>query len=149
MFPVSFASHENNVSAHGDRPWVFFMVDAFLLMTNFFIITFRFKTEEPILPQKMPPNGGIGRGPRTEFLSVHVCRSGETVKYQYLSREVSLGELSAILGPLANRGVAVRVSYGENTYWQDVIAVFNECKRKGIERCGLVPLRTPGAAQRL
>jgi biopolymer transport protein ExbD len=126
------------------------MVDAFLLMTNFFIITFKFKTEEPILPQKMPPGGPvIGRGTKPEFLSVHVCRSGQSVKYQYLSREVSLSELSDILGPLANRNVAVRVSYGDNTYWQDVIAVFNECRRKGIERCGLVPLRTPGAAQRL
>src|SRR5476649_846043 len=45
----------------GDRPWVYFMIDSFFLVTQFFVLTFKVRTgEDLILPHKLPP-GGAGK----------------------------------------------------------------------------------------
>ena len=46
---------------HGDRPWVYFMVDSFFLVTQFFVLTFKLKiADDYVLPHRLPP-GGQGR----------------------------------------------------------------------------------------
>jgi len=47
---------------HGDRPWVYFMIDSFFLVTQFFVLTFKLKiADDLILPHKLPPGGGAGK----------------------------------------------------------------------------------------
>jgi biopolymer transport protein ExbD len=129
-----------------ERPWVFSMIDCFLLAVNFFVITFKFKGVEPILPQKMPP--GMGGKPvvvqvNKEPLYIKVSSSGGTAVYEYLTGRVSLQELAGALSRAKSSGrdIQVRVSYDRDVEWKDVMAVFNECQRAKISDCGLVPLR--------
>jgi biopolymer transport protein ExbD len=145
MLRKSFADDDHGVGGHGDRPWVFFMVDAFLLMVNFFIITFKFKMDEPILAQRMPPGSRpddrIVHPPPGMVLVVNVQHVNGAAVYQYLSREVTLEQLALTLESVRDRNAKVRVSYKPDVLWQDVMAVFNECQRKGITECGLIPTR--------
>lgn len=140
------AEHGTEVSAHGDRPWVYFMIDCFLLITNFFIITFKFKNEEPILPQKMPPGSTkpaqAVQTSRKDMLAIHV--SGvESPVYEFMTKQVSLQELAGILAGTVtgDKEFQVRVSYDRDVPWGYVMAVFNECTKVKINECGLVPLR--------
>jgi biopolymer transport protein ExbD len=130
-----------------ERPWVFSMIDCFLLIVNFFVITFKFKGVEPVLPQKMPP-GMVRHGPTVvqvnkEPLYVKVSLSGGAAVYEYLTGRVSLQELAGALNRAKSSGkdIQVRVSYDRDVEWKDVMAVFNECQRAKISDCGLVPLR--------
>src|ERR1700712_5630187 len=53
--------HDDEGGGHGDRPWVYFMIDSFFLVTQFFVLTFKVRTgEDLILPHKLPP-GGAGK----------------------------------------------------------------------------------------
>jgi biopolymer transport protein ExbD len=138
---------------HGDRPWVYFMVDAFLLMNNFFIMTFKFKQEEPILVQRMPPGSTAPvRSPKLsnkQNLVIHVNRRGEEIGYEYMSRRVTLEELSNTLAGVAASGkeLSVRVSYTDEAHWQDIISVYNACQKLKISECGLIPSRTVAAGK--
>jgi len=131
----------------GDRPWVFFMVDCFFLITEFFVLTFKFKVEESVLPQKLPPGGTVpARSPVTnskETLRVHVSNSSGTPEYEILSKRVSMSELNDMLARSTSVGkeYTVRVSYDANVQFGDVMAVFNACSKMKIAECGLVPLR--------
>ena len=43
---------------HSDRPWVYFMIDSFFLVTQFFVLTFQLRTtEDLVIPHKLPPSG--------------------------------------------------------------------------------------------
>ena len=54
-------THAEDETGHGgSRPWVYFMIDAFFLCTQFFVVTFHVKTDEAVLPRDLPPHGGIG-----------------------------------------------------------------------------------------
>ena len=131
-----------------ERPWVFSMIDCFLLIVNFFVITFKFKCDEPVLVEKMP--AGIVK-PNTSMiiddkppLYIRVSHSGEVATYELLNtRRVSLRELAGILESTQSTGikVQVRVGYDRDVPWKDVIAVFNACTRAQITDCGLVPLK--------
>lgn len=142
--------HDQDVGGHGDRPWVYFMIDCFLLITNFFIITFKFKAEECVLPQRMPPGGTVASKSAFQetkkILNVHVTHpdGSNTAVYQYMSKEVPLAELAGVLASISNGGdeVQVRVSYEGNVPWGDVMAVFNSCAKAKIRECGLVPCRS-------
>lgn len=140
-------------SDHGDgighdRPWVFFMIDCFFLITQFFVITFSVKADEVILPQRLPP-GGTRPSPTTTIddkqpLPIHVSMNGTAADYNIQqTRHVSISELNDTLarsvGP--GREYLVRVSYEPEVPWEHVIAVFNACSKVKIE-CGLIPLRT-------
>jgi biopolymer transport protein ExbD len=150
--------HVEEKDTHGSRPWVYFMIDCFLLMTNFFIISFQFKTQEPILPQKLPPGCGIrlpGYTPPLDTkLLVHVKHVKEGTKektvYEYLGRSVTMDELTGVLRDVARGAAKVRVlvSYADNCRWQDVVDIFNQCQRLKIDQCGLVPSRSVAAGRK-
>ena len=133
---------------HGDRPWVFFMVDCFFLITEFFILTFKFKVEDFILPGKMPP-GSISpsKSPlvdtKKEVINISTSREGTAPVYEVMKKKYSFSELSAVLSSAAQSGkeIQVRVSYEANSPWSDVVMVFNECQKFKIPECGLIPLR--------
>lgn len=138
-------------SLHSDRPWVYFMIDCFLLITNFFIVTFRFKAEEPILPNRMPPCGIPPCRPVVppDTLAVHVSRSGEAPVYEFMARQVTMPQLAEVLANArsGDRDVAVKISYEKEVPWGDVMGVFNECAKVQIVKCGLVPLRAAREAR--
>ncbi|MFH0938069.1 MAG: biopolymer transporter ExbD [Planctomycetota bacterium] len=146
----SSAHHEEGSgTSTDDRPWVFFMVDCFFLITEFFILTFKFKIEESVLPQKLPPGGTVKpqvTQEAKESLRVHVTigAGGSAATYDIMNNKVSLQELSNRLATLASSGpnrYIVRVSYDQDVHWESVLAVFNACNRVKIQECGLVPLR--------
>jgi len=135
-------------SGHGDRPWVYFMVDCFMLITEFFVLSFKFKTEEVILPHKLPPGGTVPSRTqamldKSETLSIHVLRSGDTPMYDIMKQQVTLQQLSSTMASTVSSGknFTVRVSYERTVPWADVMAVFNECTKVKVEKVGLVPLR--------
>jgi biopolymer transport protein ExbD len=133
----------------GDRPWVFFMVDCFFLITEFFVLTFKFKSEEAALPQRLPPGGtaspnkSMARDAK-ETLRVHVAAAGGNATYDVMGNPVSVSGLNDTLANAARNGgdkYSVKVSYDAQAQWGDVIAVFNACNKVKIAECGLVPLR--------
>ncbi|MCY3017727.1 MAG: biopolymer transporter ExbD [Planctomycetota bacterium] len=142
-------------SGHGDddRPWVYFMIDAFFLCTQFFVITFKVKSDEVVLPQKMPPGGSAPA--RTvavdtkKKLTVHVMRTGGAASYLFMSREMNLSSFCDMLSSSVSAGqeYQVRVSYEPEVPFQDVISVFNACSKVKIAECGLIPLRGRDAGQ--
>ena len=141
--------HDHGGGSHGDRPWVFFMIDCFMLILQFFVMTFKVKSEETILPQKMPPGGTVAAKTavpeQKQVLYVSVDRpNGATAPvYEYMTKQVSLEGLAGTLAANVSSGKAiqVRVSYGANVPWADVMGVFNECAKAKITECGLVPIR--------
>jgi hypothetical protein len=146
--------HGGDEGGHGgDRPWVFFMVDCFFLITEFFVLTFKFKMEEAALPQRLPPGGtaAASKAPRDnkETLRIHVSSTGGASTYEYMGNQVSLSGLNDTLANAARLGgekYTVKVSYEPGSPWRDVLAVFNACNKVKIAECGLVPLRGDVAA---
>ena len=145
--------HGDGGMGHGDRPWVYFMVDCFFLITEFFVITFKFKNEESILPQKLPPGGTVpSKAPphdAKEQLNIHVMHEGGSAQYKFLEGTASLAEMTQKLANSTSSGgdrYSVRVSYEPEVPWQDVMAVFNACTKVKIAECGLIPLRGDKAA---
>ncbi len=141
------SSYPGDEGVHGNRPWVFCMIDAFFLITMFFVMTFHVKNEEKVIPQQMA-NGGYPPSPRPPILDlhtlpVHVMASGAATTYRLNAAEVSLAQLEASLQNSTASGAQyiVRVSYDAGVPFGDVMSVFNACKKAGIEKCGMVPLR--------
>src|SRR5579862_1931582 len=140
-------------TGHGDRPWVFFMVDCFFLITEFFVIIFKFKSEESILPQRLPPGGSVpSKTPQhdaKEQLNIHVMVNGGQPVYKFLDSMASLPEMTQKLANSAQAGgdrYSVRVSYEPEVPFECVMAVFNACNKVKIAECGLIPLRGDKAA---
>ncbi|HYG78497.1 MAG TPA: biopolymer transporter ExbD [Planctomycetota bacterium] len=132
---------------HGDKPWVFFAVDCFFLITQFFVITFKVKSDELALPQRLPP-GGTSPGKSSALdtkkkLSVHVSRVNGVANYEFMSKSVNLQGLNDMLAGSVGGGqeYQVRVSYAADVPFGDVLAVFNSCAKVKIAECGLIPLR--------
>ncbi|MBI3830863.1 MAG: biopolymer transporter ExbD [Planctomycetes bacterium] len=145
---VSTGDHGGDDGGHGDRPWVYFMVDCFMLITEFFVLSFKFKTEEVILPHKLPPGGTVPSKSQAilekgETLSVYVTRSGGQAMYEINKQQYSLAQLSGTMASVVSNGknFTVRISYERAVPWEDVMAVFNECSKVKVEKVGLVPLR--------
>ncbi len=142
-----FTASQHDDSPHGNRPWVYVMIDAFFLITQFFVLTFHVKVDEKVLPQQMPP-GGTHQVSRTlddsHTLPVHVMRNGTETVYRVMSTPVSLDELDGALQRSNSAGLdyTVRVSYEPSVPFGDVMAVFNASTKAGLRKCGLVPLRT-------
>lgn len=141
---------ESGGGGHGsdDRPWVFFMIDAFFLCTQFFVITFKIKSDEVVLPQKLPPGGtAMARNVAVDAkkkLSVHVFQNPTgQASYQFMTREVNLSGFTDMLASSVSGGVEyqVRVSYDPDVKFEHVLAIFNACSKMKIAECGLVPLR--------
>lgn len=147
---------DGHSTGHGDRPWVFFMVDCFFLITEFFVLTFKIKNDETALPQRLPP-GGTAAPSKTmtrdakETLRVHVAGGGTagSATYDVAGNPVSVSGLNETLANAARNGgerYSVKVSYEPASQWGDVLAVFNACSKVKIAECGLVPLRSDQAA---
>jgi biopolymer transport protein ExbD len=140
-------------TGHGDRPWVYFMVDCFFLITEFFVITFKFKNEESVLPQRLPPGGTVPSKTQSheskEQLNIHVFSNNGQAVYKFLDSQASLPELVQKLANSTGAGgdrFSVRVSYEADVPWESVMAVFNACTKVKIAECGLIPLRGDKAA---
>jgi len=139
-------------SVHNDRPWVYFMVDCFFLVTQFYVATFHVKCEEKVLPQHLPAGGTHDpKVVRTvdETLYVRVFNEAGRARYQIQDSTVSAEMLSERLASVARAftgNVIVRVSYDGDVQWSDVMAVFNSCTKANIKKCGLIPLRSDKAA---
>jgi biopolymer transport protein ExbD len=147
------SAHQEEEIGHGsnDRPWVYFMIDSFFLCTQFFVVTFKIKSDEIVLPQRLPPGGtAMARQVAMDTkkkLQVHVSQSGGGGAAYSIglasSGEVPLSGLVDRLAAATSAGVEyqVRVSYEPDVRWEHVIAVFNACSRLKIAECGLIPLR--------
>jgi biopolymer transport protein ExbD len=139
---------------HGDRPWVYFMVDCFFLVTQFYVATFHVKADEVVLPQHLPPGGTVpsSRPPRDakEQLNIHVYIEGGQARYKFHEITVSGSELANKLATAVSASggekFSVRVSYDGDVQWADVMTVFNSCSKVKIAECGLIPLRGDKAA---
>jgi len=131
----------------GDRPWVFFAVDCFFLITQFFVITFKVKSNESALPQRLPPGGTVPSKSSAldnkKKLSIHVTRAGGAATYEFMTKQVNMQGLNDMLAGSVGGGqeYQVRVSYEEDVPFGDVLAVFNACAKVKISECGLIPLR--------
>jgi len=141
------SSHNEEEGIHGNRPWVYCMIDAFFLITMFFVMTFHVKQDEKVLPNELSttrPGGGQGK---LHTLPIHVMNKGAATVYRLNSAEFSLAELETSLQNTSAGGsqCVVRVSYEAGIPFGDVISVFNACKKAGIDKCGMVPLRGANA----
>ena len=139
-------SHGGHDDLGHDRPWVYFMIDCFFLVTQFFVITFHVRSDEVLLPQRLPPGGTKPSASATQDnkkkMSVHVTHNGE-VSYECMQKPVNLAGLTEMLGSASQGGaeVSVKVSYEKDVPFADVMAVFNACSKVKIKECGLLPLR--------
>jgi len=143
----SKSHEEHDDTGHGDRPWVFFMIDAFFLVTQFFVITFKVKSDEVVLPQRLPPGGTVPSRSTAidnkKKLSIHVSSAGGAGTYEFMTKQVNLQGLNDMLASSVAGGLEyqVRVSYEPEVPFAHVIAVFNACAKVKIAECGLIPLR--------
>lgn len=141
------AHHEEDGGHGGDRPWVYFMVDAFFLITQFFVLTFKVKSDEVVLPQRLPPGGAMPSTKTavdtTRKLSVHVTNAGGKGQYEFMTRSVDIVGLQDMLAGAAGGGqqTQVRVSYDADVPFGQVMSVFNACSKAKIAECGLIPSR--------
>ena len=139
-------------SGHANRPWVYFMIDSFFLITQFFVLTFHLHTDEGILPQKL---GGVIRDPvtpaiaSTQAISVHVSRTAKgEPRYRILAagsaEEKTLSQFTDSLARAVTHSsnVAVKVSYDASIPFGDVMGVFNACHKCQIDSCSLVATRS-------
>jgi biopolymer transport protein ExbD len=140
----------DEVGHGGDRPWVYFMIDAFFLVTQFFVLTFKVKADEVVLPQKLPPGGTMPSKSTAvdnkKKLTIHVSNQAGAASYSFMQKETNLTGLQDMLAGSVGAGqeYQVRVSYEPDVAFGSVLAVFNACSKMKISECGLIPLR--GAA---
>ena len=137
-------------TAHADRPWVYFMIDCFFLVTQFFVITFHIKVDDSALPRQLSseswrPNPllPLPLADLSSRVRIPVSRPGNAPVYECMQQPYSLAELEAALARVrsAGRECSVRLSYDPAVPYGDVLAVFNACSRLDIRKCGLIPTR--------
>jgi biopolymer transport protein ExbD len=143
-----FGSAGADEHTHGDKPWVYFMIDCFFLLTAFTVLSFNSKVEERVLLNKLPPAGGPGPIPfqirTTEPLNVQVAAGSNEQRYLVQGNEITQPQLQSCLFTLAearHEDAEVKISYDAETSWGDVISVFNACTKAQIKKCGLKQLR--------
>ena len=146
----SSADSNGNGNGHAQRPWVYFMIDCFFLITEFFIVCFKFKNVELNLVNKLPA-GGPGYPPvvrpANEILHIHLIQKDGQVTYLVQTTPITLPELDATLVRASAKrpAVSVRISYEGDVAWKEVVTVMNACTREHIENVGLQPLRSTEA----
>jgi hypothetical protein len=147
---------EHSDSTHGDRPWVYFMVDSFFLVTQFFVLTFKIKIgDDYVLPHRLPP-GGQGRptsttAPKTPVGITVLKQNADSVPQYQMNGGELLDERSVVqkLQDITDgknpENYSVRISYeGKFVVFKDVMPIFNACLKLKIKECGLQPSRSPG-----
>ncbi|MEI6235833.1 MAG: biopolymer transporter ExbD [Planctomycetota bacterium] len=148
------ADHGDDSGHGGDRPWVYFMIDSFFLVTQFFVLTFKVRTgEDLILPHKLPPGGAGKPTPDVlvkETLPVAITVNRDTAESApwYKINGGSPGDLQSLnstLGSLVEgkdpSKFSVRISYEGKVIFKDVMPIFNTCIKYKISECGLQPSR--------
>lgn len=139
---------------HGDRPWVYFMIDSFFLVTQFFVLTFKVRTgEDLILPHKLPP-GGAGKATadpiakETTAVSIVVNRDTPESQPWYKINGGGLEDVNSVSSKLGSiveghdpTHFSVRISYEGKVIFKDVMPIFNTCLKLKITECGLQPSR--------
>ena len=147
--------HGGDEGGHGgDRPWVYFMIDSFFLVTQFFVLTFKVRTgDDLILPHKLPP-GGAGK-PTTDLVMKDVTPVAITVNRDTADSApwykinggglLDVAGVSQTLSSLADgkdpEKFSVRISYEGKVIFRDVMPIFNTCIKLKIKECGLQPSR--------
>jgi biopolymer transport protein ExbD len=142
------AAEGEEVSTHGNRPWVYFMIDAFFLMVEFYVITFKVKVNEVVLPKRMPPGSALASAPAPfepkRALVVHVYgpRRPAERRYSYMGEDYGLDGLKRLFDGASrgNEKCIVKVSYDADANWGEVMAVFNETSRARIDEVALIQL---------
>jgi len=149
-----FGRGHGDSGVHGNRPWVYFMIDSFFLVTQFFVLTFKMRTgEDLVLPNKFPPGTicpHVVHDPSELKTMVAITINRDTPQsppgYKINNGELldqrgidqKLNELAE--GKRANTYV-VRVAHEGKVIFDDVMPIFNACQRLGIVQCGLQPSR--------
>ncbi len=141
---------------HGDKPWVYFMVDCFFLITQFFLIAFHAKTGATYSLERTNPPGNTNKHPvepihsPDEILPVHISQENGQVTMLFQNHTTDFANFSESLRRVASgrNTFKVNLSYDANVEWQKVIDVMNECSKLKIEKCSLIPLRADQAAPR-
>ena len=147
--------HGGDDSGHGgDRPWVYFMIDSFFLVTQFFVLTFKVRTgEDLILPHKLPP-GGAGK-PTTNLVvkdttpvAITVNRDSVDAAPWYKINGGGLQDVNGVSQTLSQLAegkdpdkFSVRISYEGKVIFRDIMPIFNTCIKLKIKECGLTPSR--------
>src|SRR5687768_6628214 len=108
--------------AHGDKPWVYFMIDCFFLITAFTIMSFQLRTEEEVLENKLPPEGGAKVVPYSapQPVHIHVIATNGEPRFRVEGSECSEAEMKTSLQSLAQLGperYRVKISYDADTPW--------------------------------
>lgn len=142
--------HDEGGGGHGDRPWVYFMIDSFFLVTQFFVLTFKVKAaDDLILPHKLPPGGGAGRPtdvlptPKTQVQITVNRDTAESAPWykinggELLDQKTLSDKLAETVEGKNPDTYSVRVSYEGSVYFKDVMPIFNTCLKLKIKECGL------------
>ncbi len=137
----------DETGGHAERPWVYFMIDSFFLVTQFFVLTFQMKTpNDLILPNKLPPGAGCCDHTDDAPIVVAVRVDRDTVQTQthYTingGNALDLAGVSEKFGEITHGRApdkcSVRVSYSKKTTFGDVLPIFNTCTKLRIKQCGL------------
>src|SRR5262245_32301674 len=100
-------SHEET-GGHGDKPWVFFMIDAFMLIVSFLVMNFKFKVDDVILPHKLPPGGTVSSKQvaldKKEMLPIHVIHNGDSAQYEIFTQQCNIQELEGRMTSTVSSG---------------------------------------------
>ena len=136
---------------HSDRPWVYFMIDSFFLVTQFFVLTFQLRTKEDlIIPHKLtaPSKIVVITLDDTKPVAIEVSReTSETAPYYALNggKKMDQKELDTTLKAMTDGhnplSYSVKVSYIGNAIFGDVMPVFSTCAGLGIKKCGVQTAR--------
>ena len=142
-----FGGHDNHSGGHGDRPWVYFMIDSFFLITQFFVLTFHIG-HDLVLPHTLhnaPPgttfsvNTGVtilvNRDP-ADIAPTYKINGGES-----MDRSTVESKLSAMVVGKNPSDFSVKISAQGNTTFGDVMPLLSICKKLKFPECGIQPSR--------
>lgn len=139
----------DDAGSHGDRPWVYFMIDSFFLVTQFFVLTFQMKSaDDLILPHKLPVSHGCIHWNNDlvvpESVAVRVSKETPESRVFYSingSQALDLAGISDKFGEFVSGNspdkYAVKISYDGKVAFGDIMPIFNTCAKLRIKQCGL------------
>ncbi len=146
-----FGGHGDQGGGHGDRPWVYFMIDSFFLVTQFFVLTFQVRTSQDlVLPHTLRGSGGSERiiallktdvaisvnREHRDSVPAYKINGGESM--DGLSVTTKLTDMA--IGKNADQ-FNVRIVPGVNANFGDVMPILNICKKLEFKECGIQPSR--------
>src|SRR5579862_1639916 len=133
-----------------ERPWGYFMIDAFFLVTQFFVLTFQLRVaDDVVLPNNLLPGNRTivtPPPPPKTAVGITVLHGATGSKYQMnggelLDEQGVIARLGDVVNGKSPSKFFVKVSYDGEVAFKDVMTIFNACKKLGIPECGLQPMR--------